>query len=211
MPFYEAGEHKVDHPPLFACREHKQFLRLRGSFIDEMLRSLTDVMPGNLAEIASPYVNGDTNAFKLPDHLIPPRVLIYNPDGLRGASALPFTLVFIDKRFIGIPASYLTASCFEGCPDCPEEPVEAPRAARQQPAPPAPRPAGAPAKSSNPGSSTIRQAVGPPSQKKPGTGTSTSMPQPPRPQGAPPPAPSRRPANESDHRPVQPPPRPPQR
>jgi hypothetical protein len=220
MPFYEAGEHKVDHPPLFACREHKQFLRLRGTFIDEMLASLSDMMPGNLHEIAAPLVNGDTTAFRLPDYLIPPRVLIYNPGGLRGAAALPFTLVFIDKRFIGIPAAYLTASCFEGCPECPAESSELsefaetatarPPAPRPQPAPPAQRPA-APAKSSNPGSSTIRQAVappGPPAQKKPGTGP---MPQIPRPQGPPPPAPARRPASESERRPVQPPPRPPQR
>ena len=108
MPFYEAGDHKVDHPPLFACREHKQFLRLRASFVNELVKSLEDMVPGNLHEIAAPYVNNDTNAFKLPDYLVPPRVLIYNPDGLRGPAALPFTLVFIDKRFIGIPAAYLT-------------------------------------------------------------------------------------------------------
>src|SRR3954447_18609698 len=127
MPFYEAGEHKVDHPPLFACREHKQFLRLRASFVDEMLKSLEDVVPGNLHEIAAPHVGGDTNAFKLPDHLIPPRVLIYNPDFLKGAQALPYTLVFVDKRFIGIPAAYLTADRFEGCSDCPDAGPSGPR------------------------------------------------------------------------------------
>src|SRR5580693_7012676 len=140
MPFYEAGEHKVDHPPLFACREHKQFLRLRASFIDGMVKSLEDMVPGNLHEVAAPYVNGDTNAFKLPDYLIPPRVLIYNPEGVRGAAALPYTLVFIDKRFIGIPAAYLTADKFEGCADCPPDPVhESPRVAQK----PAPAPAAA--------------------------------------------------------------------
>ncbi len=118
LPTYQAGEHKVDHPPLFACREHKNFLRLTTSFIEEIVTQAADVMPGNLAEIAAPYVGGNQDAFKLPDYLIPPRVILYNPDGLRGPLALPFTLIFIDKRFVGIPAAYLTQDRFEGCAEC---------------------------------------------------------------------------------------------
>jgi hypothetical protein len=209
MPFYEAGDHKVDHPPLFACREHKQFLRLRASFVNELVKSLEDMVPGNLHEIAAPYVNNDTNAFKLPDYLVPPRVLIYNPDGLRGPAALPFTLVFIDKRFIGIPASYLTARCFEGCPDCPEAPLEGARIQRPVPTQqsasgPHKAAAANPAKSSPnlTGSAILRPGTVPP-QKKP----SPAAPAPaPRPAGAPGGAPK-----PAAPKPAAPPPRPPQR
>jgi hypothetical protein len=191
MPFYEAGEHKIDHPPLFACREHKQFLRLRSSFVDDMLRSLEDIVPGNLHEIASPYVNGDTNAFKLPEHLIPPRVLLYNPDFLKGPAALPYTLIFVDKRFIGIPAAYLTADRFEGCADCANNPefMPKPRAATPRPAPAKPQ--------SITGSGVIRPGVGaaPAPARKPGGGSGSGIgPAIPgaRP-GGPPPAPHKKP------------------
>lgn len=208
MPFYEAGDHKVDHPPLFACREHKQFLRLRSSFIDEMLRSLEDMVPGNLHEIAAPSVNGDTNAFRLPEHLIPPRVLIYNPDFLKGPCALPYTLVFVDKRFIGIPAAYLTADRFEGCADCTANPPPPPaRPVAQQ----RPNPAGS--------STATMRAIQPP-QKQPSTTGSGIMRQvpapggPPKPATRPAPAPAR-PATQSPppaRKPGPPPPaRPPQR
>src|SRR5687767_12753393 len=110
MPSYQAGDHKVDHPPYFACREHKQFLKLTPAFVQELVACAADVVPGNLSDIAAPYLGGDADAFKLPEYLIPPRVVLYNPDGLRGPSALPFGLIFIDKRFIGIPSAYLTQS-----------------------------------------------------------------------------------------------------
>jgi len=210
MPFYEAGEHKVDHPPLFACREHKQFLRLRSSFIDEMLRSLEDIVPGNLHEVAAPYVNGDTNAFRLPEYLIPPRVLLYNPDFLKGAAALPYTLVFIDKRFIGIPAGYLTPRVFEGCPECTANPAPEPVRAAAAPKSQSTTSSGilrpvssAPAKQSVT-SSGIRQALPPspaPPPRKPGA-PGQPAPNAPRPGGGPPPP---RP------KPAGPPPRPPQR
>lgn len=209
MPFYEAGEHKVDHPPLFACREHKQFLRLRSSFIDEMLKSLEDMVPGNLHEIAASMVGGDTNAFRLPEHLIPPRVLLYNPDFLKGAQALPYTLVFVDKRFIGIPAAYLTANRFEGCVDCSANPPQETPRAVQRPASVTGsgtmRSPQAPAKQSVT-SSGIREGIRPAPQqggppRKPGPAPAPA-PGGQRPNASPPPARPKQPG---------PPPRPPQR
>ncbi len=204
MPFYEAGDHKVDHPPLFACREHKQFLRLRASFIDEMLKALEDQLPSNLHEIAAPYVNGDTNAFRLPEYLIPPRVLIYNPEGLRGAQALPFTLVFIDKRFLGIPAAYLTADRFEGCSECPESPE--PVRVQRKPSAPTPRQP-SPAQKGSGTVPSMRPAGSQPASQTPKRPLPASgsgpIPQVQRPAGAPP---AKRPAG-----PAAPPPRPPQR
>jgi hypothetical protein len=139
MPNYQVGEHKVDHPPLFACREHKQFLRLNAPFVEELCTWASDMVPSNLSEIAAPMVGGRADAFKLPDYLIPPRVLVWNPDGLKGPLGLPFTLVFIDKRFFGIPASYLTYERFEGCDECAANPPppEPARASYPTPAPPA--------------------------------------------------------------------------
>src|SRR5581483_9104512 len=82
-------------------------------------------------------------AFRLPDYLIPPRVLVWNPENLRGPLGLPFTLVFVDKRFIGIPAAYLTYERFEGCDECAANPPppEPPRIEVK----PEPKPAPAPA------------------------------------------------------------------
>src|SRR5437870_11209780 len=138
MPFYELGEHKIDHPPLFACRAHKQFLKLTAGFVKEILNLSQDVVPGNLSEVAAPFIGGDANAFKLPEYLIPPRVVLYNPDGLRGASALPFTLVFIDKKFVGIPAAYLTRERFDGCTECGAPPASSRPASGVRQAPPLP-------------------------------------------------------------------------
>lgn len=164
MPVYNIGEHKVDHPPVFACREHKALVRFTESFITDILSLAQDVVPGNLAEYAAPLLGGNEDALKLPDYLIPPRVVIFNPDGLRGPDALPFTLVFIDKRFIGIPARYLTRERFEGCPEC--------EGVAPEPAKP-PQRAAAPAGQKPP--SGIRPALGaakPPSgpTAKPGSG-----------------------------------------
>lgn len=148
MPNYQVGEHKIDHPPLFACREHKQFLRFNARFIEQLCSWAGDTVPGNLSEIAAPMVGGRADAFKLPDYLIPPRVLVWNPENLRGPLGLPFTLVFIDKRFIGIPAAYLTFERFEGCDECAASPPppEPPRAVYPEVKPVAPvaPPAGAP-------------------------------------------------------------------
>src|SRR5581483_4984548 len=85
-------------------------------------------------------------AFRLPDYLIPPRVLVWNPENLRGPLGLPFTLVFVDKRFIGIPAAYLTYERFEGCDECaanppPPEPPRIEVAQQTKPLSPAPAPA----------------------------------------------------------------------
>jgi hypothetical protein len=204
MPFYEAGEHKIDHPPLFACREHKQFLRLTPTFVKEILTASADVVAGNLAEIAAPYVGGDQNAFKLNEYLIPPRVFLYNPDFLKGAAALPFTLIFIDKKFVGIPAAYLTRDRFEGCPDCGvAPPVAAARPASRpavaaMPKPIVPRPGAHP--SSATGSGAVRPPARSPSSsgsgpvpRAPGGGVTDSH------------APARRPNPETERRKPMPP------
>ena len=181
MPFYEAGEHKIDHPPLFACREHKQFLRLTPSFVKEILSASSDVVAGNLAEILAPSVGGDLNAFKLNEYLIPPRVFLYNPDFLKGPSALPFTLVFIDKKFVGIPAAYLTRDRVEGCADCGPAPAAArPAPARAPASPPkpiVPRPGAHPGSSAgnSPGSG-IRPALGAVPARRPAATSSGPLP-----------------------------------
>jgi hypothetical protein len=118
MPVYNVGEHKVDHPPLFACREHKSLLRISEKFVGELLAAAEDVVAGNLAEYAAPILGGNEAAMRLPDYLIPPRLVIFNPDMLRGPEALPFAVIFVDKKFMGVPAHYFTKDRFEGCPEC---------------------------------------------------------------------------------------------
>lgn len=118
MPVYNVGEHRIDHPPLFACREHKTLVRLSEKFVEDILAAAEDVVPGNLSEYTAPMLGGNEAAMKLPDYLIPPRVTIFNPDMLRGPEALPFAVIFIDKKFIGIPAKYFSKDRFEGCPEC---------------------------------------------------------------------------------------------
>lgn len=117
----ENEEHRVDHPPLFACREHKTFLRLAPRFVEELLTAGQDIMPGNPDEIAQAFLKEAEPAYRLPEFLIPPKVILFNPRGLRGAEALPYTIVLVDKKFFGIPAKYLTMDRFEGCDDCAEQ------------------------------------------------------------------------------------------
>ena len=114
----DGDQHRVDHPPLFACREHKALLTLSGRFVMELLASAQDVMPGNPAEIASSYLKAAQPAYTLPGFLIPPKIVLFNPRGLRGAEALPYCFVLIDKKFFGIPARYLTPDRFDGCEVC---------------------------------------------------------------------------------------------
>ncbi len=193
MVVYYAGEndeHRVDHAPIFACREHKCLLRLSSRFVAELLASGEDVMPGNPDEVVGAYVREVAGAYRLPDFLVPPKLILFNPRGLRGADALPYTLVLIDKRFYGIPARYLSADRFEGCDECA---ASGPQAARRPPArapgpgssssdvgrPLAAAPPRGPADSGirrGPADSGIRRAGAPPGA--PG-----------RPQGAPPPRP----------------------
>ena len=114
----EEDEHLVDHPPLFACREHKRMLRLSGQFVTELIASSEDIMPGNPQEIVGSYLPAAEPAYKLPEFMLPPKVILYNPRGLRGAEALPYAIILIDKRFFGIPARYLSPDRFDGCDDC---------------------------------------------------------------------------------------------
>lgn len=131
----EAGEHQVDHPPLFACREHKNLLRFTTRFIDELLSNAQDVMPGNPDEIATAFLREAGPAYRLPEFLIPPKIFLFNPRGLRGAEALPFTVILVGRKFFGIPARYLTPDRFDGCDECAEE------RAQRRPAAAAPAPA----------------------------------------------------------------------
>lgn len=147
----EGDQHRVDHPPIFACREHKALLKFNSRFVAELLASAEDIMPGNPDEIASSYLKEAEASFTLPPFLIPPKIVLFNPRGLRGAEALPYTLVLVDKKFFGIPARYLTPDRFDGCDAC--------RKAKPRPRP-QPRPArGAPGVSRR-GDSGVRRAPG---------------------------------------------------
>ena len=99
-----ASEHQIDHPPLFACREHKNLLKLAPRFVDELLATSQDVMPGNPDEIAQAFLRDAAPAYRLPEFLIPPKLFLFNPRGLRGAEALPYSIILIDRKFFGIPA-----------------------------------------------------------------------------------------------------------
>lgn len=123
---YYVGEgddrHLVDHPPLFACEweGRKSLLTLSPNFVEELLATSQDVMPGNPGEIAGSYFKPAEGAFTLPSFLIPPRVFLFNPENLRGPDALPYLIVLVDKKFFGIPARYLTPDRFSGCDGLPE-------------------------------------------------------------------------------------------
>jgi hypothetical protein len=158
MPVYNVGEHRVDHPPLFACREHKALLRFTPAFVKEIFDAAQDLVPGNLAEYAAGILQKE-DAFKLPEYLVPPRMVIFNPDGLRGVDALPYVVCFIDKRFCGIPAKYLTQSRFEGCPECGGESEEAAADRARSQAPVVVR------AQQNPSSSGVRPGTRPPSER----------------------------------------------
>jgi hypothetical protein len=121
MSSYQVADHIVDHPPLFACRKHKAFLKLNRSFVDELIAWAPDIQPQPLTDAAAPALDGDDLAFKLTDYLIPPRITLFNPRKIVGAGSLPFTVIFIDKRFFGIPASYLRRRIFDGCEQCAAE------------------------------------------------------------------------------------------
>ncbi len=166
MPTYQVGDHVVDHPPLFACRKHKTILKLGRSFVDELVAWAPDLQPQNLTEVAAGSLDGDDEAFRLSDYLVPARIVIFNPRKIEGHGALPYFVVLIDRKFFGIPSSYLRRRAFDGCFDCTEENDPASDAsfpdykAKPKPAPaPAPRPAAPPAKSG-----TV------PAVAKPGTG-----------------------------------------
>ena len=73
-------------------------------------------------------------AFRFPDFLLPPRMVLFNPAGYRGAEGLPVFLVLIDKLFFGIPFRYLSRDRFGGCAGCDEK--EAAQAGRALPAQP---------------------------------------------------------------------------
>lgn len=161
MSSYDVGDHLVDHPPLFACRKHKAFLKLNRNFVEELVAWAPDIAPANLTELAAASLGGDDEAFRLSDYLIPPKVTLFNPRKIQGHGALPYVIVFVDKRFFGIPSSYLRRRIFDGCEQCVAEndpasdasmPDYRPRAA-------APRPAAAPAPAGAPGTRPMTKSV----------------------------------------------------
>lgn len=138
---YYVGEdddrHMVDHPPLFACEceGRKTLLTLNQSFVEELLSTAQDIMPGNPGEIAGIYFKPAEMTFTLHSFLIPPKIILYNPDQLRGPEALPYTVVLIDKKFFGIPAAYLTPDRFAGCESLKNMKVRPRRPIQQRPRP----------------------------------------------------------------------------
>jgi hypothetical protein len=177
----EGEEHRVDHAPVFACREHKNLLRLSQRFVEELLEAAQDIMPGNPEEIATAFLREAGPTFRLPEFLMPPKLVLFNPRGLRGAEALPFATVLVDKKFFGIPARYFSPDRFEGCEECDAERADRRPSPAQgtRPAPPPPGPPrGAPPAQRSGTDSAIRRP-GPPLD---GSGAQR------RPGGAPPPA-----------------------
>ncbi|MBL4846317.1 MAG: hypothetical protein JKY65_12380 [Planctomycetes bacterium] len=137
MQYYvgvDDDRHMVDHPPLFACEweGRKTLLTLNASFVDALLATAEDIMPGNPGEIAGIYFKPVEATFTLHSFLIPPKIVLYNPDSIRGPEALPYLVVLIDKKFFGIPAVYLTPDRFEGCDGLKHMKVK-PRQARRPP------------------------------------------------------------------------------
>jgi hypothetical protein len=165
----EDDEHLVDHPPIFACREHKRMLRLASRFVDELIATGEDIMPGNPQEIVGSFLPPAEPAYRLPEFLLPPKVILYNPRALRGAEALPYAVVLVDKRFYGIPARYLTPDRFTGCDEC--------RNLRRRPKPraraggPTPRPGSGPLGKADSGVRRGPPAGGPPAGGTPAGGT----------------------------------------
>jgi hypothetical protein len=164
MSSYEVAGHVVDHPPLFACRKHKAILGLNRSFVEELLAWAPDLQPQNLTDVGAACLDGDDQAFKTSEYLIPPKVLVFNPRKIQGAGALPVVIVLVDRRFYGLPSSYLRRRIFDGCEECTKENDPASDSSFQDYRPPAKRagpPSGAvPAQKARPTQALTRE--GPP-------------------------------------------------
>src|SRR5271154_840575 len=194
MPSYQVADHSVDHPPLFACRKHKSMLRFNRSFVEELLAWAPDLPPQNLTDVAATSLGGDDQAFRTTDYLVPPKLVVFNPRRIEGHGSLPFIVTLVDRKFFGIPASYLRRRVFDGCEQCatendpasdasfPDYKAKAPPPRPQAP----PRPSGtpnktgaipAPAKSGPvPVPAKARPAQAPAPQAKPTTQPTKSIP-----------------------------------
>ncbi len=188
---YYVGEdddrHMVDHPPLFACEweGRKTLLKLNKSFVEELLATAQDIMPGNPGEIAGAYFKPAELTFTLHSFLIPPKIVLYNPEHLRGPEALPYTVVLIDKKFFGIPAAYLTPDRFSGCDGLSSMKVQ-PRQRSQPQQQQQPRPQRPP--QGGPQGGGVKQSGSRRAPQQPSQGQSQGPRKPVRrPQGAPPP------------------------
>lgn len=118
MPTYEVFGHVIDHPPMFACREHREFLELNVGFVEELLNWAEQEESQTLISAGANALRGDTQAFALSPYLIPPKLTVFNPRNVPGHGALPVAWVFVDRKFFGIPASYLRRRIFTGCQEC---------------------------------------------------------------------------------------------
>lgn len=173
--------HSVDHPPLFACREHKALLKLTPRFVDELLAVGADTMPGNPEEVAQAFLPQAAAAWRLPEWMVPPKIVLFNPQNLRGVEALPFAFVLIDgKRFFGVPARYLTPDRFDGCEECKQRPYRRPNTQVRRAAPGRPGPPPPPPRSPTPGAMR-RPPPAPAGGSRPPSGPTKQ--QPPRPNG----------------------------
>ncbi|MCA8924527.1 MAG: hypothetical protein KDD82_22135 [Planctomycetes bacterium] len=145
MPTYFVGEaqHRVDHPPLFAAREGKRLLTFSASFVEELLTTAEDRVPVHLDEIASKLSRDSAPAYQLPGFLLPPKIVLYNPDNLRGVAALPYVVALVNTTFFGIPAHYLKHTCFA---ELEHEPPPTPSAPRPAAPPSGPPPGRTPAR-----------------------------------------------------------------
>jgi hypothetical protein len=121
MSSYQVGDHQIDHPPLFMCRKHKAFLRFNRSFVDELVAWGPELQPQNLTDVAATSLGGDDKAFLTSDYLVPPKLVVFNPRRVPGHGSLPMVIVLVDRKFFGIPASYLRRRVFDGCEQCAAE------------------------------------------------------------------------------------------
>ncbi|HZU95966.1 MAG TPA: hypothetical protein VFF73_04600 [Planctomycetota bacterium] len=172
MSSYEVADHLVDHPPLFMCRKHKSFLKLNRSFVEELIAWAPDLQPQNLTDVAATSLGGDDQAFRLSDYLVPPKLVIFNPRKIPGHGALPYLVVLVDRKFFGIPASYLRRRIFEGCEQCAAENDPTSDASFPDYKPPVKKPAPQPAPQPAPGatrSGPMPAVAKPSAQPKPPT------------------------------------------
>ena len=82
MVSYTVGDneqvYEIDHPPIFACRAHRQLLRFTPRFVQEMASVAQDVLPGTLDEMGAAFLREAAPMFRQPDWLLPPKIVLFN-------------------------------------------------------------------------------------------------------------------------------------
>lgn len=182
-------------------------LKLNRPFVEELLAWAADLTPQNLHDVAASALDGDELAMRLSDYLVPPKVLIFNPRKIEGRGALPFITVLVDRKFFGLPASYLRRRVFDGCEECTAENDPASDAAYPDYKPPlraapAPRPPATPRGQPRP--MTKSMPAGGPGGPRPATAPRPAAQQPPPQQQQAPRAPSAVPTKSIPKRPAEP-------